>query len=108
MSDQKYIEFFLTISNKWSCRARPKCAGPSLGFGPLTRALFGRDNPSAPLYTVMLGGLSLLTAAVCVTFVQDNEREVPVDAVLEGDREEHFTAQETLQPVPSSGRPRRA
>ena len=80
----------------------------SLGFGPLTRALFGRDNPSAPLYTVMLGGLSLLTAAVCVTFVQDNEREVPVDAVLQGDRGEHFTAQETLQPVPSSGRPRRA
>ena len=75
----------------------------SLGFGPLTRALFGRDNPSAPLYTVMLGGLSLLTAAVCVTFVQDNERDVPVDAVLEGDRHEPLTVQGTLQPVPSSG-----
>ena len=43
----------------------------SLGFGPLIRLLFGQDNPNAPLYVVMLGGVSLLTAALCVTFVRD-------------------------------------
>src|SRR6476469_7906438 len=32
----------------------------SLGFGPMTRALFGADNPNAPLYVVLLGGLCLL------------------------------------------------
>ena len=27
--------------------------------------MFGRDNPDAPLYTVMLGGVCLLVAAAC-------------------------------------------
>jgi maltose/moltooligosaccharide transporter len=76
----------------------------SLFFGPLTRALFGQDNPNTPLYTVMLGGLCMFAAAVCVTFVQDNERPVPVDAVIEGDRHELFGVGESMQPVPSSGR----
>jgi maltose/moltooligosaccharide transporter len=35
----------------------------ALGFGPLTRALFGEDNPNAPLYVVMIGGACLLAAA---------------------------------------------
>ncbi len=43
----------------------------SLGFGPLTRFLFGRDNPNAPLYVVMLGGLCLLAASACVGLVND-------------------------------------
>jgi maltose/moltooligosaccharide transporter len=76
----------------------------SLGFGPLTRFLFGKDNPSAPLYTVMLGGLCMLAAAVCVSFVDDNERAVPVGAVIDADRHELLTVGETMQPVPSSGR----
>jgi maltose/moltooligosaccharide transporter len=75
----------------------------SLGFGPLTRALFGQDNPNAPLYTVMLGGVCLLAAAVCVSLVDDSERPVPVDAVIEGDRREPLTVQGSLQPIPSSG-----
>jgi len=75
----------------------------SLGFGPLTRALFGENNPNAPLYTVMLGGVCLLTAAACVTLVDDSERRIPIDAVLEGDRHEPLTVQDSLQPVPSSG-----
>ena len=78
----------------------------SLGFGPLTRWLFGQDNPNTPLYTVMLGGLCLFIAAFCVTFVQDNERAVPEDAVIEGDRHELFGVGESMQPVPSSGRQR--
>jgi maltose/moltooligosaccharide transporter len=75
----------------------------SLGFGPMTRALFGQDNPNAPLYTVMLGGVCLLAAAACVAIVDDVERPVPVDAVIAGDRHEPLTVQESLQPVPSSG-----
>ena len=75
----------------------------ALGFGPLTRFLFGRDNPQAPLYTVMLGGLCLLTAAACVALVDDNERDVPMDAVIDADRSEPLTVQGSLQPVPSSG-----
>ena len=43
----------------------------SLGFGPVTRALFGVDNPNAPLYVVMLGGLCLLAASACMGLVED-------------------------------------
>ncbi len=43
----------------------------SLGFGPAIRFLFGENNPNSPLYVVMLGGVCLLVAAGCVTFVKD-------------------------------------
>jgi maltose/moltooligosaccharide transporter len=43
----------------------------SLTFGPLTRALFGANNPDAPLYVVMLGGVCFILAAVAVRFVDD-------------------------------------
>jgi len=75
----------------------------SLFFGPLTRALFGRDNPNTPLYTVMLGGVCLLVAAALVSRVHDPESAVPVDALLAGDRHEPLTVQESMQPVPSAG-----
>lgn len=48
----------------------------SLGFGPMTRALFGADNPNAPLYVVMLGGLCLLAASACMGMVDDVARPV--------------------------------
>jgi len=75
----------------------------SLFFGPLTRALFGQDNPNTPLYTVMLGGVCLLVAAALVSRVDDPEGAVPVDALLEGDRHEPLTVQESMQPIPSAG-----
>ncbi len=43
----------------------------ALFFGPLTRFFFGADNPQTPLYVVMLGGLCMIVAAVCVQFVHD-------------------------------------
>ena len=43
----------------------------SLGFGPLTRSLFGADNPNAPLYVVMIGGGCLLAASACMGLVDD-------------------------------------
>src|SRR5207237_4633632 len=43
----------------------------ALGFGALIRTLFGANNPNAPLYVVMMGGVFLLVAAVCVAFVHD-------------------------------------
>ncbi len=76
----------------------------SLAFGPLIRAVFGEGNPNAPLYVVMFGGLSLLTAAVCVAFVRDvGDRHVPERAVLKADEKELFTVPESVQPVPSTG-----
>jgi maltose/moltooligosaccharide transporter len=75
----------------------------SLGFGALTRLLFGQGNPNAPLYTVMLGGVCLLAAAACVSLVDDTERAVPIGAVLDADSHEPLTVQGSLQPVPSSG-----
>jgi maltose/moltooligosaccharide transporter len=75
----------------------------SLFFGPMTRALFGQDNPNTPLYTVMLGGVCLLVAAALVSRVHDPEGAVPVDALIEADRHEQLTVQESMQPVPSAG-----
>ena len=54
----------------------------SLFFGPLTRALFGQNNPNAPLYTVMLGGICLLVAAACVTLVREVEGQPLRDAAF--------------------------
>ncbi|HEX6600506.1 MAG TPA: MFS transporter [Gemmatimonadaceae bacterium] len=48
----------------------------SLGFGPMTRALFGAGNPNAPLYVVMLGGLCLLAASACMGMVDDVAAQV--------------------------------
>jgi maltose/moltooligosaccharide transporter len=76
----------------------------ALFFGPLTRALFGENNPSAPLYVVLLGGVCLLAAASCVALVDDvGTRDVPELAVIEADEHEALTVQGSAQPVPSSG-----
>jgi maltose/moltooligosaccharide transporter len=76
----------------------------SLGFGPLIRVLFGRDNPNAPLYVVMLGGVCLLAAAACVGLVREVVvSDHPERAVLRADAEESLLLPETIQPVPSTG-----
>jgi maltose/moltooligosaccharide transporter len=76
----------------------------SLGFGPMTRLLFGADNPNAPLYVVMLGGACLFAAAAAVGLVDDvGARAAPAAAVIEGDEHEAFTVQQSAQPVPSTG-----
>jgi maltose/moltooligosaccharide transporter len=75
----------------------------SLGFGPLTRFLFGQNNPNAPLYTVMLGGVSMLAAAACVTFVRDGDGQPPMEDVIVGDSRELLGVQGSLQAVPGSG-----
>jgi maltose/moltooligosaccharide transporter len=51
----------------------------SIGFGPLIRLAFGEGNPNAPLYVVMMGGVSLLLAAVAVRWVDDVGHAVPAD-----------------------------
>ena len=76
----------------------------ALGFGRAIRLVFGRDNPDAPLYVVMFGGLCLLVAAACVAFVRDvGSRDVPERLVLAADTEEGLLVQQSVQPVPSSG-----
>jgi maltose/moltooligosaccharide transporter len=76
----------------------------SLGFGPLIRVAFGENNPNAPLYVVMLGGVFLLTAAACVALVHDvGERHIPTEAVIEADEHEPLLVPQSVQPVPSTG-----
>src|SRR5215207_2600703 len=75
----------------------------SFAFGPAIRALFGADNPRAPLYVVIAGGLFLLLAALCVALVRDVADRVPADAVIRGDEHEPLTPPGTAQPVPSTG-----
>lgn len=54
----------------------------ALGFGPLIRLVFGTSNPNAPLYVVMMGGLFLLIAAACVSFVDDVAGRTPEPVIL--------------------------
>jgi maltose/moltooligosaccharide transporter len=56
----------------------------ALGFGPMTRALFGADNPRSPLYVVMLGGVCLAIAAFSVQFVNDTEDKALEPVRLDG------------------------
>jgi maltose/moltooligosaccharide transporter len=74
----------------------------ALTFGPIIRTIFGRDNPDASLYMVMVGGVCMLIAALFVTRVHD-AGEAPAEAVIDADEHERLTVQGSLQPVPSSG-----
>jgi maltose/moltooligosaccharide transporter len=75
----------------------------SFSFGPVIRAVFGANNPEAPLYVVMAGGFFLLLAAACVAFVRDEAESVPVGRVIRGDEHEPLLSQQSVQPVPSTG-----
>ena len=78
----------------------------ALTFGPISRTVFGMTNPNTPLYFVLIGGAALLVAAALVAFVDDLGSEVPERAVLLGDAHEPLLVQESVQPVPSSGKAR--
>ena len=75
----------------------------ALTFGPLSRALFGEGNPRAPLYFVMLGGVSMLAASACVWLVRDAGAEPSSQAVIDADATESFGTQQSVQPVPGAG-----
>ena len=75
----------------------------SFAFGPIIRAVFGPDNPNAPMFVVMAGGVFMLLAAISVLLVQDVGDQEPLAAVLEADRKELFTIPESVQPVPGTG-----
>lgn len=53
----------------------------ALTFGPVSRALFGVDNPNAPLYFVVIGGGCFVVAALLVSRVDDAVREVVAPVV---------------------------
>jgi maltose/moltooligosaccharide transporter len=72
----------------------------SLTFQPLVKYVF-RNNP---LYVVMLGGASLLVAALLVLRVHDvADKNVPEAEVIKADAQEPFTVQGSVQPVPGTG-----
>ncbi|HEX6041121.1 MFS transporter, partial [Longimicrobium sp.] len=76
----------------------------ALTFGPIIRTVFGADNPNASLYMVLIGGVSMLVAALLVTRVHDaGEPDAPAGTVIDADRHEPFTVQDSVQPVPSTG-----
>ncbi|MFZ0063019.1 MAG: MFS transporter [Pyrinomonadaceae bacterium] len=76
----------------------------SFCFGPVIRAVFGRDNPNAPMYVVMAGGVFLAFAAISVLLVQDvADKNVPEAAVIEADEHELLSVPGSVQPVPSTG-----
>jgi len=75
----------------------------SFAFGPVIRAIFGRDNPNAPMYVVMAGGVFLALAAISVLLVKDVGDTSGPEAVIEADERELFTVAESAQPVPSTG-----
>jgi maltose/moltooligosaccharide transporter len=76
----------------------------SFCFGPVIRAVFGTDNPNAPMYVVMAGGAFLTVAAISVLLVDDvADKNVPEAAVIEADAHELLTVPESVQPVPSTG-----
>jgi maltose/moltooligosaccharide transporter len=75
----------------------------SFAFGPVIRAIFGRDNPNAPMYVVMAGGLFLALAAISVLLVKDVGDTSGPEAVIAADEHELFTVLESAQPVPSTG-----
>lgn len=74
----------------------------ALSFGRIIRGVFGVDNPNASLYMVMAGGVSLIIAALFVLRV-DDLGEPDAAEVMDADEHELFTAQQSVQPVPSTG-----
>jgi maltose/moltooligosaccharide transporter len=66
---------------------------------PLIKNVIGAD----PLRVVMIGGASLIVAALSVFIVEDRHAPVPVDTVISADEHELLTTQGTTQPVPSTG-----
>ena len=66
---------------------------------PLIKNVIGDD----PVRVVMIGGASMLVAALSVFIVDDISRPVPVEDVLRADEHELLTTQGTAQPVPSTG-----
>jgi maltose/moltooligosaccharide transporter len=75
----------------------------SFAFGPVIRAICGRDNPNSPMYVVMAGGIFLAIAAISVLLVKDVGDTSGPEAVIAADEHELFAVPESAQPVPSTG-----
>jgi maltose/moltooligosaccharide transporter len=71
----------------------------SLTFQPLVKYVFNNN----PLYVVMLGGTSLLVAALLVVRVKDAAHQAASKPVLDADQHQPLSVQESAQPVPSTG-----
>ncbi len=76
---------------------------PQVVMSFVTPYLINHVIGNDPLRVVMLGGFSMLVAAVSVLIVRDEGDRAPVGAVIAGDGHEPLTTQMTAQPVPSTG-----
>jgi maltose/moltooligosaccharide transporter len=76
---------------------------PQIVMSMIVPNIFNNILGGDPVNAVVLGGISMLIAAATVLVVQDKERRVPTEAVIEADAHERLTVQGTAQPVPSTG-----
>jgi maltose/moltooligosaccharide transporter len=76
---------------------------PQIVMSFIVPNIFNNILGGDPLNAVVLGGISMLIAAATVMVVQEKQRRVPTEAVIEGDSHERLTVQGTAQPVPSTG-----
>jgi maltose/moltooligosaccharide transporter len=76
---------------------------PQIVMSFIVPNIFNNILGGDPLNAVVLGGISMLIAAATVMVVQDKQRRVPTEAVIDADAHERLTVQGTSQPVPSTG-----
>ncbi|HWT01081.1 MAG TPA: MFS transporter [Pyrinomonadaceae bacterium] len=76
---------------------------PQVVMSLVVPLIFNNVLGGDPLNAVVMGGISMLIAAASVAVVDDAQRPVPTDAVIDADAHERLTTQVTAQPVPSTG-----
>ena len=76
---------------------------PQVVMSFLVPNIFNNILGGDPLNAVVLGGISMLIAAATVVIVEDKQKRVPTEDVIEADAHERLTVQGSAQPVPSTG-----
>jgi len=76
---------------------------PQVAMSLIVPNIFNNLLHGDPLNAVVLGGFSMIVAALTVFIVQDKHEPVPVEDVIRADTKELLTVQESAQPVPSTG-----
>ena len=76
---------------------------PQIVMSLIVPNIFNNLLRGDPRNVVVLGGISLLIAAMSVMVVRDRIGGVPVKDILSADAHEHLTLQGPSQPVPSTG-----
>ncbi|HEY0379519.1 MAG TPA: MFS transporter [Pyrinomonadaceae bacterium] len=76
---------------------------PQVAMSFIVPGIFNNVLGGDPRNAVVMGGISMLVAAGTVLIVDDTQKRVPTDTVIEADARERLTVQQSAQPVPSTG-----